>query len=117
MKELELTATIAYKAAKHVLEKGMPLGTDIVSINVPEKADGKRVKLTSLSYDGYGDIHTEVKDGYKIKSWALRHYPDGDPGTDLYTIKNDNHISITPIKLEFFHNTQAMGVFMKYLST
>ncbi len=116
VKDLDLAATLAYKAARHVLEKGMPSDVDIISINVPENADSKNVKLTSLCYDGYGDIHTEVKDGYRIKSWALRHYPDGDPGTDLHAIKTDKCISVTPIKVEFLHNTQAMKDLLKSLS-
>jgi 5'-nucleotidase len=116
VKDLELAAVLAYKSAKHVLESGMPPDVDIISINVPENADYKKVKLTSLCYDGYGDIHTEVKDGYRIKSWALRHYPDGVLGTDLYAIKTDKCISVTPIKLEFLHNTQALKDLMESLS-
>jgi 5'-nucleotidase len=117
VKDLELAATLAYKAAKHVLERGMPPEVEIISINVPENADCKKVKLTSLCYDGYGDIHTASKDGYRIKSWALRHYPDGDPGTDLHAIKNDKCVSVTPIKVEFLHNTQAMKDLLESLST
>jgi 5'-nucleotidase len=116
VKDLELAATLAYKAAKHVLERGMPPEVEIISINVPENADYTNVKLTSLCYDGYGDIHTATKDGYRIKSWALRHYPDGDPGTDLHAIKNDKCVSVTPIKVEFLHNTQAMKDLMESLS-
>ena len=116
VKDLQLAATLAYKAAKHVLERGMPPEVEIISINVPEKADCKRVKLTSLCYDGYGDIHTAEKDGYIIKSWALRHYPNGDPGTDIHTIKTDKCISITPIKVEFLHNKQAMKDLLESLS-
>jgi len=116
VKDLELAATLAYKAAKHVLEKGMPPEVQIVSINVPENADGKRVKLTSLCYDGYGDIHTVEKGGYRIKSWALRHYPDGDLGTDLHAIKTSNCISVTPIKVEFVHKTEAMKELLEALS-
>ena len=116
VKDLELAATLAYKAARHVLERGMPPEVEIISINVPEKADCKKVKLTSLCYDGYGDIHTEINDGYRIKSWALRHYPDGVLGTDLYAIKTDKCISVTPIKLEFLHNTQALKDLMESLS-
>jgi len=116
VKDLEMAAVLAYKSAKHVLESGMPPDVDIISINVPENADYKKVKLTSLCYDGYGDIHTEVKDGYRIKSWALRHYPDGVLGTDLYAIKTDKCISVTPIKLEFLHNTQALKDLMESLS-
>ena len=116
VKDLELAATLAYKAARHVLERGMPPEVEIISINVPEKADCKKVKLTSLCYDGYGDIHTATKDGYIIKSWTLRHYPDGGPETDLYAIKNDKCISVTPIKVEFLHNKQAMKDLLESLS-
>jgi 5'-nucleotidase len=114
--DLELAANLAYKSAKHVLDSGMPPDVDIISINVPENADSKKVKLTSLCYDGYGDIHTEVKGGYRIKSWALRHYPNGVQGTDLYAIKTDKSISVTPIKLEFLHNTQSLKKLMESLS-
>jgi len=116
VKDLELAATLAYKAARHVLESGMPPEVEIISINVPENADCRKVKLTSLCYDGYGDIHTASKDGYRIKSWSLRHYPDGDPGTDLHAIKNDKCVSVTPIKLEFVHNRQAMKDLLESLS-
>lgn len=117
VKDLELAATFGYKAAKYVLEEGMPPDVDIISINVPEDADCKNVKLTRLCYEGYGDIHTAEKDGYRIKSWALRHYPDGDPETDLHAIKNAKSISVTPIKLEFFHNKQGMKNLLESLST
>lgn len=117
VEDLDLAAKLGYKTAKHVLENGMPADVDIISINVPENADCQNVKLTSLCYDGYGDIHTEVKDGYMIKSWALRHYPDGTPGTDLHAIKTDKCISVTPIKLEFVHNTQAMCALLQSLSS
>jgi len=58
MEDLELTAALAFKTAKYVLEKRMPPEVDIISINVPEKAHSKRIKITSLSYKGYGDIPT-----------------------------------------------------------
>jgi 5'-nucleotidase len=114
--DLEATALLGYKAAKHVLERGMPREVDIISINVAENADCSNVKLTSLCYDGYGDIHTATRDGYRIKSWSLRHYPDGDPGTDLHAIKNGKCVSVTPIKVEFLHNKEAMKDFLDSLS-
>jgi 5'-nucleotidase len=117
IEDLELAATFGYKAARHVLEEGMPQGVDIISINVPEDADYKNVKLTSLCYDGYGDIHTAEKGGYIIKSWALRHYPDGVQGTDLHAIKNERCVSVTPIKVEFLHNISAMKALMDSLSS
>ncbi len=114
--DLDLAANLGYKASKHVLESGMPSDVDIISINVPESADPKNMQLTRLCYDGYGDIHDEITDGYEIKSWALHHYPDGDPGTDLHAIKNGNCVSVTPIKLEFPHNTNGMKSLLGSLS-
>ena len=116
LKDLKQTAVLGCKAAKHVLEQGMPPDVDIISINVPEGADCKNVKLTTLCYDGYGDIHTAEKGGYRIKSWALRHYPDGHPGTDLHVIKNGKCVSVTPIKVEFLHSTKSMKDFLESLS-
>jgi 5'-nucleotidase len=114
--DLELTATLALKAAKYVLEKGMPPDVDIISINVPEKADSKRIKVTSLSYKGYGDIYVEQRDGYRITSWAVAGYPDDKPGTDLHAVKTKKYISITPIKVGFLHNTKELKGLLKTLS-
>jgi len=115
LKELEPTATIAQKASKYVLEKGMPQGVDIISINVPEKADPKKVKVTRLSYRGYGDIYTKQKDGYKIRSWSLTIYPDDEPGTDIHTIKEERSISVTPIRISFPHNKEELEDLAKVL--
>ena len=116
VEDLELAANFGYKTANYILEEGMPENVDIISINVPENADCKKHKITQLSYDGYGDIHTRIKDEFVIKSWALRHYPEGNPGTDLYAIKNEKCISIIPIKLKFLHNTEAMIPLLKVIS-
>jgi len=115
LEDLELTADIALKAARYVLEKGMSPDVDIISINVPEKADSKRMKITSLSYKGYGDIYVEQREGYRITSWDLANYPDDKPGTDLHAVKKEKSISITPIKLGFHHNTGELGDFLKSL--
>lgn len=116
LEELELTATLAQKTAEYVLEWGMPIGVDIISINVPEKADPKRVKVTSLSYKGYGDIYTKQKDGYRIGGWALPSYPDDRPGTDIHAIKKEGCISITPIKIELMHNKKGLENLLKILT-
>lgn len=115
-KDLELAATITLKTAKYVLEKGMPPDVDIISINVPEKADSKKMKVTSLSYKGYGDIYVEQKEGYRIISWALTGYPNDKPGTDLHAVKKEKCISITPIKVGFLHNTKGLEHLLKTLS-
>ena len=115
LEELELPATLVEKAAKYVLNNGMPQDVDIISINVPEKAESNKIEITSLSYKGYGDIHTNHKDGYKITSWALSSYPDDQLGTDIYAIKEKRHISITPIKVSLPHNKRGLEDFSKSL--
>lgn len=115
MEELELPAALAEKAAEYVLRNGMPQDVDIISINVPEKAELNKIEITSLSYKGYGDIHTNKEDGYKITSWALSNYPDDQPGTDLYAIKEKNCVSITPIKISLPHHKRRLEDFSKFL--
>jgi 5'-nucleotidase len=116
-RDLELTATIAQKAAEYVLRKGMPPDVDIISINVPETVKSTDVGLTELSYKGYHDIYTERKDGYKIGGWVLSGYPDDKPGTDIYTIKNEKRVSVTPIRVRFPHHKKALKDFLEALST
>jgi 5'-nucleotidase len=115
LEELEPIATLARKASKYVLEKGMPEGVDILSINMPEKADPKKVKVTRLSYKGYGDIYKKQKNGYKIKGWSLAVYPDDEPGTDVHAIKEERSVSVTPIKIGFTHNKEELKDLVKAL--
>jgi len=116
VKDLELTATLAIKTAKYVLEKGMPSDVDIISINVPEKVDSKKIKITSLSYKGYDDIYVEQREGYRIISWALTGYPNDKPGTDLHAVKKEKCISVTPIKVGFLHNKKGLEGLLRTLS-
>ncbi len=114
--ELELTAALAEKAVQYVLKRSMPSNVDIISINVPEGVKSRKVKITSLSYKGYGDIHTERKEGYKIASWVLSSYSSDEPGTDVYTVKKERCISITPIKVRFPHNKTGLKDLSKALT-
>jgi len=114
-KELELTLTIAEKTAQYVLDNGMPPEVDIVSINVPENAVPNAVKITSLSYEGYGDIHSKRGNGFMIRGWMLANYPDDEMGTDLYAVKKEKSISITPIKVRLLHNRESLRDLMRNL--
>ena len=115
MGELELAAALAEKAAEYVLGYGMPRDVDIISINVPDRAESNEAEITSLSYKGYGDIHANEEDAYKIASWALSSYSDDQPGTDLYAIREKKRISITPIKIQLLHNKKGLEDFSKFL--
>jgi len=116
LEELKTSATFAEKAVRYVLENGMPLDVDIVSINVPQNADPTKVEITSLSYKGYGDIHAEREDGYRIESWELATYPDGAPGTDVHAVTKRRTISVTPIKLRLPHEKKALEEMAKFLT-
>jgi 5'-nucleotidase len=114
--DLDLAATLAFKTAKYVLEKGLPPDVDIVSINVPEEAASKGIRITSLSYKGYGDIYAEHREGYRIASWAVANYPDDELGTDSHAVKEEKCVSITPIKVGFLHNMKGLKGLLKSLS-
>jgi 5'-nucleotidase len=114
--ELELTATLTQKAVEYVLKREMPPNVDIISINVPEGVKSRKVKITSLSYKGYGDIYTKRKEGYKIGGWVLSGYPDDEPGTDVHTVKEEECISITPIKVRLLHNKNGLEGLSKALT-
>lgn len=116
LEELEPTASIAQRASEYVLEKGMPPGVGVISINVPEKVDPKRVEITRLSYKGYGDIYTERREGYRIMGWSLDVYPDDEPGTDIYAIKEKGCVSVTPIVLRFPYSKKGLEDLSKILA-
>jgi len=115
VEELDLTAHIAQKIVGYVLENGMPTDADILSINVPEEADCNKMRVTSLSYAGYGDIYTKEKEGYRIARWMLADYADKNPDTDVYVVKEEGCISITPIKIRFIHSKKSVEIMLKKL--
>lgn len=94
------------------MKNGMPQNVDIISINVPENADCKKLKVTNLSYVGYGDIWTEEKEGYRIASWKLADYEDSNSETDVHVVK-EGYISVTPIKVQLLHNRDALESMIK----
>jgi len=112
-KELELTAGFVTRVAEYILKNGMPSGVDLLSINVPEKADTERVRATSLSYIGYSDIYAREEGGYRIAAWILAEYPDDKAGTDVHAVKNEECISITPIRIRLQHNKRALKNMLK----
>ncbi len=117
LQELESAATVAQKVVEFVLQSGMPENADILSINVPEGADCGQTKLTRLSYTGYGDLYTKEERGYRIVSWRLTDYGDFDPATDVYVVKEQGCVSITPIKVRFDHDIKSAEILLKKLKS
>jgi len=115
LEKLEPAASIAKKTVEYVLKNGMPEDVDIISINVPENAK-RKVKVTRLSYKGYGDIHIKQGNGYKIDGWSLTVYPNDEPETDVHTIKKEKSISVTPIKIALPHKKERLKELQDILS-
>jgi 5'-nucleotidase len=115
LQELELTAAVALKIVRFVLENGLPENVDLLCANVPEKADCTKAKATKLSYIGYTDIFANEEKGYRIAHWRLADYGDPDPKTDVYTVKEEGCISITPVKIKLEHNTSGLKDLLKAL--
>ena len=115
LQELEFTATVAEKVVRFVLENELPPNVDLLCVNVPEHADCTKVKATRLSYIGYRDIFADEKQGYRIASWRLADYDDPDPETDVYTVKEEGCISVTPVKIMLEHDTKALRKLLQTL--
>ncbi len=113
VRELELASTLGAEIAGFVLEKGMPVNVDLLSINVPEDADCTKLRVTSLSYMGYGDLFSEEKAGYRIASWKLSDYIDEGRDSDVYVVKEEGCISITPVKIRMQHDVQTLRTMLK----
>jgi len=116
VEELELAASIAKRILEYVLKKGMPQDADLLSINVPEGADCTKLKVTRLSYVGYGDLFTKEEKGYRIAHWRLTDYADPDPETDVHVVKDEGCISITPVKIKLQHDQRALENMLKNIS-
>ena len=115
--ELELTADLAQKVAGYVLEEGMPKNVDLLSLNVPENADCSKMKVTSLSYVGYGDLFTKEGKGYRITHWRLADYMDANPETDVHAVKDEGCISVTPIEIKLTHKGNALRAMLDYVAS
>jgi len=113
MQELELAADVGLRLVKCVLAKGMPPEVDLISVNVPENADCGKLRVTDLSYVGYGDLFTKEQEGYRIAHWRLSDYNDLNPETDVHVIRSEACISITPVKVKLSHNRMALERLVK----
>jgi len=111
--ELRLAADVGSGIVECVLAKGMPPEVDLISVNVPENADCERLRVTELSYMGYGDLFTKEQEGYRIAHWELSDYRGVSPKTDVHAIRNEACISITPVKAKLSHNRKAMEHFVR----
>jgi 5'-nucleotidase len=90
--------------SKTVLEKELPEGVDLLNINVPDSGDeGNGIKVTRLAHRMYS-ARVQRLDG---PSGGSNYFIDGDaifdaePGTDVYAVRIENSVSVTPLTLDF----------------
>lgn len=107
---LKLAARIARSLANVIVERGMPEGVDVLSINVPDYRRGiKGIKITRPSKKGYPDIHVKSPEGYRIAKWDITLYPKDSPNTDVEAIRS-GYISISPISLSLTPSTKDLDL-------
>jgi 5'-nucleotidase len=111
--ELGQAADVGSRIVKCVLAKGLPPDVDLISVNVPENADCRKLKVTELSYVGYEDLFTKEEEGYRIAHWRLSDYSDPNSETDVHVVRNETCVSITPVKVRLSHNKKALEHFLK----
>ena len=110
VEKLSLAAKVAEKTVEYILKNGMPPDTDLISINTPEKIVSSSFEATTLSYKGFVDLYAKCEGGYIISQWTLLAYTNDVKGTDVYSIKEEGKISVTPIKLGLLKKRRKVKV-------
>jgi len=102
--DFSLSKKVLKIISKSVLEKGMPKNVDLLNINVPDgKNDSVKIKITRLARRMYS-ARVERKDSphgtseYVIDGDAIF---DAERGTDVYTVRVEKNVSVTPLKIDF----------------
>jgi 5'-nucleotidase len=90
--------------SKKILEKGLPKNVDLLNINVPNSLSRKKViKTTKLAHRMYSAKVKRMDEPVGGSSYMIDGDPifDAKPGTDVYTVRVENKISVTPLTLDF----------------
>ena len=93
----------AKEIVSEIIEKGMPEGVDLLNVNFPSDTDENTlIKITKPCRSRYVNRYEQRIDPFGIPYyWIYGTENDPtDPETDLYTIKVEKAISITPISLQ-----------------
>jgi len=92
----------AREIVSEIIEKGMPEGVDLLNINFPSNTDENTpIKVTRPCRSRYINRYEQRVDPFGIPYYwifGMENKPT-DPKTDLYVIKVEKAISITPISL------------------
>jgi 5'-nucleotidase len=101
--DLSLAMEVLVNLAEYVLKEGLPSGVDLLNVNVPEECKSKEIRITRLARRMYTTrVHERHDPRGRSYFWI-----DGDAiydveeGTDVYAVRKERCISITPLKLDF----------------
>jgi 5'-nucleotidase len=90
--------------SKKILENGLPKNVDLLNINVPNPHSMRTgIKVTKLAHRMYSAKVKRMDEPFGGSSYLI----DGDaifnakPGTDVYAVRVENSISVTPLTLDF----------------
>jgi 5'-nucleotidase len=104
----EVDFTLAKEAlrsiSKKIFKKGLPNNVDLLNINVPNSHSKKKaIRITKLAHRMYTAKVKRMDEPIGGSSYLI----DGDaifdakPGTDVYAVRVENSISVTPLTLDF----------------
>ncbi|MEM3832744.1 MAG: 5'/3'-nucleotidase SurE [Thermoprotei archaeon] len=98
--DFSVAMRIARQVAERILTRGMPRGTYLISINIPENPRG--IKITKPAWYVYGDIYVDNGDGtYSAARSKTDIYSDFDgKDSDINAVFRKRFVSITPIRIE-----------------
>lgn len=108
--DFSVAAYFAQSFARRILTRGMPRGTDVVNLNVPEGANPKTAwRWTTVSRKNY--FRSQVLEGKRGK--FLRGYETNldreapEPDSDVRAVIVDRVVSVTPITFDLTARVSA----------
>lgn len=116
LESLEFCAQLVKSVAEFILYNGMPRDVDLISINVPDNLDHRTIEFTNLSHNSCTDIFVEKTGGYQTRRLTIKDYPRDAAGTDIHAVRENSHISITPIKIHLIHEKRDLKQLVGFLN-
>ena len=102
--DFTLSKKALHSISKKILLKGLPSGVDVLNVNVPDSAvKNAPIMITRLAHRMYTARVSRMDmpaggSSYLIDGDAIF---DAEPGTDVYVVRVEKAISVTPLTLDF----------------
>ncbi len=98
---LELMKRVIRIVSKHLLEKGLPEGVDLVSVNFPERITRNTVvKIVPPARLRFREaVEKRVDPHGREYYWLYGEPVEPEEGTDVYVVLKEKNIALTPLTL------------------